>query len=497
MLTGEPIPVEVGPGDEVIGATLNTTGTFVMRATRVGRDTALARIVELVQRAQGSKAPIQRLADRIAEVFVPARPRRWRPRRSSSGSLAGPEPRLTLRADRVHQRPRHRLPVRDGPGHADRDHGRHRPGRRGRHPHPRRRGARDGPPGRRRRPRQDRHADPRPPDRGRSSRRRRVTPCASSSTSPARSRRAASTRSGPRSSPGPARTSSGSAAVDGFEAIAGGGVDGTVDDRRRAASGPRRQRRDCWPSTASTSAAHAGRGRRAPRSPGRRSPAWPSTARVAGLIALGDPVKPTARRGGRGRSTDSGIEVWLVTGDGRATAEAVAPPGRHPARSGPGRGPARRQGRDDRAAAGARPRRGDGRRRHQRRAGASPRPTSAIAIGTGADVAIEASDVTLVGGDPRAVAAAIELSRATMTVIRQNLFWAFAYNVVLIPVAMGVLYPAFGITLNPALAAGRDGALVGLGRAQLAPAARLRRSRRPVHSGHDHGPATAHADGLD
>ena len=76
-----------------------------------------------------------------------------------------------------------------------------------------------------------------------------------------------------------------------------------------------------------------------------------------------------------------------------------------------------------------------------------------VAIGTGADVAVEASDVTLVGGDPRAVAAAIGLSRATMSVIRQNLFWAFAYNVVLIPVAMGVLYPMFGITLNPALAA--------------------------------------------
>ena len=58
MLTGEPIPVDEGPGDEVIGATLNTTGTFVMRATRVGRDTALARIVDLVERAQGSKAPI-------------------------------------------------------------------------------------------------------------------------------------------------------------------------------------------------------------------------------------------------------------------------------------------------------------------------------------------------------------------------------------------------------------------------------------------------------
>ena len=83
-----------------------------------------------------------------------------------------------------------------------------------------------------------------------------------------------------------------------------------------------------------------------------------------------------------------------------------------------------------------------------------------VAIGTGADVAIEASDITLVGGDPRLVGSAIALSRATIRVIRQNLFWAFAYNVLLIPVAMGVLYPAFGITLNPALAAGRDGAVV-------------------------------------
>ena len=96
MLTGEPMPVEVGPGDPVIGATLNTPATFVMRATRVGRDTVLARIVELVQRAQGSKAPIQRLADRISEVFVPfvlvvaaADVRRL------VRSL-GPEPRLTL-----------------------------------------------------------------------------------------------------------------------------------------------------------------------------------------------------------------------------------------------------------------------------------------------------------------------------------------------------------------------------------------------------------------
>ena len=77
-----------------------------------------------------------------------------------------------------------------------------------------------------------------------------------------------------------------------------------------------------------------------------------------------------------------------------------------------------------------------------------------VAIGSGTDVAIEAAGVTLVGNDPRGVPAAIGLSRATMTIVRQNLFWAFAYNIVLIPVAMGVLVPAFGISLSPALAAG-------------------------------------------
>ena len=77
-----------------------------------------------------------------------------------------------------------------------------------------------------------------------------------------------------------------------------------------------------------------------------------------------------------------------------------------------------------------------------------------MAIGSGSDVALEAAGVTLVGGNPRLVPAALSLSRRTRTVIRQNLFWAFAYNVVLIPVAMGALYPGFGILLNPAIAAG-------------------------------------------
>ena len=171
-----------------------------------------------------------------------------------------------------------------------------------------------------------------------------------------------------------------------------------------------------------------------------------------GAIAITDPVKAEAAPAIAALDRD-GIQTWLATGDGRVTAESVAAAVGIPA---------------DRVLADALPAdktalierlRADGRTVAMVGDGINDAPALAaadlgIAIGTGADVAIEASDVTLVGGDPRAVATAIELSRATMTVIRQNLFWAFAYNVLLIPVAMGVLYPAFGITLSPALAAG-------------------------------------------
>src|SRR5262249_53229756 len=94
LLTGEPIPVAKAPGDEVIGATLNTTGTFVMRASHVGRDTALARIIDLVERAQGSKAPIARLVDRVAEGFVPL-VLALAAMAVVAWLLVGPEPRLT------------------------------------------------------------------------------------------------------------------------------------------------------------------------------------------------------------------------------------------------------------------------------------------------------------------------------------------------------------------------------------------------------------------
>ena len=115
MLTGEPVPVEVGPGDAVTGGCVNAGGRLVVRATRVGADTQLAQMARLVEQAQAGKAPVQRLADRISAVFVPVviviavvTLVGW----LAAGQAAG---------GGVHRRGRgadHRLPVRDGPGHA-------------------------------------------------------------------------------------------------------------------------------------------------------------------------------------------------------------------------------------------------------------------------------------------------------------------------------------------------------------------------------------------
>ena len=165
-----------------------------------------------------------------------------------------------------------------------------------------------------------------------------------------------------------------------------------------------------------------------------------------------DEIKPESETAVRELSA-SGIEVWLVTGDQAATARAVATAvGIAPEHvmaevlpAGKAAAVAALQARGKRVAMV-----GDG----INDAPALAQADVGIAIGTGADVALEASDVTLVGGDPRSVAAAIRLSRQTLRVIRQNLAWAFGYNIVLIPVAMGLLYPFTGATLNPAMAAG-------------------------------------------
>ncbi len=167
MLTGESAPVAKASGDRVTGGTLNASGTLLVRTERVGEDTTLAQIARLVEHAQGSKAPIQQLVDRVVEWFVPAVALiaaltfvAWMALRPRAAPAAGPDQR-----DRG---PDHRLPVRHGPGHAHRAHGEHRsrgrlgdPGPRRRRPGARGRGAGG-------RVRQDRDADPRAPrgDRG-------------------------------------------------------------------------------------------------------------------------------------------------------------------------------------------------------------------------------------------------------------------------------------------------------------------------------------------
>ena len=150
-------------GAKVIGGTVNRTGTFVMKAEKVGADTMLARIVKMVAEAQRSRAPIQRLADSVSSWFVPAGGggrARWP---SLPGSSGGREPRVRLRPAGRRLRADHRLPLRAGAGHADVDHGRRRPWRRSRRPDPQRRGAGAAGEGRHAGGRQDRHPDRRAP----------------------------------------------------------------------------------------------------------------------------------------------------------------------------------------------------------------------------------------------------------------------------------------------------------------------------------------------
>jgi Cu+-exporting ATPase len=448
MLTGESMPIEVAPGDEVIGGTLNDSGSFVMRATRVGSETALARIVDLVREAQGSKAPIQRLADRVSEVFVPvvllAAALTF-----VAWYLAGPEPRLTLALTAFVAVLIISCPcamglatptaIMAGTG----------------------RGAEAGVLIRGGEALEAAHridtvvfdktgtlteGTPSVGD---------IVPAAgfdaatvldlagsleASSEHPAGEAIAARARAEGR----------GSLAVSSFRAIAGRGVEGTVEVDGTA-------RRVLVGSTGLLEAESVDLGSiagplRAAGQVGAGVAVVAVDGRVAGLITIRDAVKPGAGPAVADAHA-AGIDVWLLSGDSRPVAESIAvevgiPHDRVLAEVLP----------EHKASTVARLR-AAGRVVAMVGDGINDAPALAtadvgIAIGTGADVAIEAADVTLVGGDPRGVLAAIRLSRSTMRVVRQNLAWAFGYNVVLIPVAMGVLFPFFGVLLNPGLAAG-------------------------------------------
>jgi P-type Cu+ transporter len=448
LLTGESMPIEVGVGDEVIGGTLNTSGSFVLRATRVGRDTALARIVDLVRQAQGSKAPIQRLADRVSEVFVPVV--------LVAAALTfvawygfGPEPRLTLALTAFVSVLIIACPCAMGlatPTAIMAGSGR---------------GAEAGVLIRSGEALEAAHrvdtivfdktgtlTEGRP-----SVDEVRVAPGWEVSTllDLAGSLEAGSEHPVGEAIAERARAAGvGRRATRDFRAIAGRGVEGIIDvdgaDHRvllgtaglLAREGVALRALD--PEIAAVGLSGAGVVLAA------------VDGQLAGYVTLRDRVKESSVAA-VAEAKAAGIDVWLISGDSRAVAESVAD------RTGirrdhvladvlPG----------DKATQVARLR-AEGRVVAMVGDGVNDAPALAsadvgIAIGTGADVAIEAADVTLVGGDPRAVASAIRLSRATMRIVRQNLAWAFGYNVVLIPVAMGVLYPFIGLLLNPGLAAG-------------------------------------------
>ncbi|MGH2457134.1 MAG: heavy metal translocating P-type ATPase, partial [Candidatus Limnocylindria bacterium] len=234
--------------------------------------------------------------------------------------------------------------------------------------------------------------------------------------------------------------------VAGFGSVPGGGVRGVVEGRQLLV-GSERFLAEAGVETASLEALADGAARS-----GRTPILVAVDGAPAGMLAVADTTRPESADAVRGLEA-AGLEVWMITGDRAAVARAIGSavgiePDRIMAEVRP----------DEKAAAVARLQ-ATGRRVAMVGDGINDAPALAqadvgVAIGTGADVAVQASDITLVGDDLRGVAAAIRLSRSTMRVIRQNLAWAFGYNLLLIPVAAGLLYPLTGWLLSPALAAG-------------------------------------------
>ena len=442
MLTGESLPVEKAAGDPVIGGTINRTGAFRYRATNLGADSLLAQIVRLMRDAQGSRAPIQKLVDRVTGVFVPV---------SISIAIAtfavwfvaGPEPALIpafaaavavliiacpcamglavptavmvatgkgaeagilIKGGEALQRARDvTTVVLDKTGTVT-----------------------EGRPA---------VTDVLRAPGAELPEERVLALVASLEAASEHPLAEAIVRYA--EGRGLARLE-----VEGFEAVTGRGAVGVVDGSALAIGNERLMADYAVEIEPLRGAAdeRAGRG---------RTPMYVAIdGRLAGVIAVADPIKQTSRAAIR-RLHRMGLEVVMLTGDNRRTAEAVA-----------------REAGIDRVVAEVLP---EGKVEEVRRLqaagevvamvgdGINDAPALAqadvgIALGTGTDIAAEAGDVVLMRGDLQGVPSAIQLSRRTLRTMKQNLFWAFVYNTAAIPVAAGVLYPLFGILLSPILA---------------------------------------------
>ncbi|HEY3219535.1 MAG TPA: copper-translocating P-type ATPase [Gemmatimonadales bacterium] len=453
MLTGEPMPVGKKPEDEVIGGTLNTTGSITFRATRVGKETALGQIVQLVEDAQATKAPIQKLADRVAGVFVPivialaiAAFVLWfdlgpnpqvralvfatvafvtvliiacpcalglaTPTAILVGTGRAAQYGILIRSGEALERlATARTVLLDKTGTITEG-----------------------------KPAVTHIVTAKKPDGtpispvdvlkwAASVEQRSEHPLALAILKAAQDKQVSLL------------------GVEKFAAMEGRGVRGTVDRRIIEVISLRHARER------SLELGSLGADADRLAAQGRSPIIVVVNNTVYAVIAISDPIKPTSKTAVE-LLNGRGISVVMVSGDSRKGAEAVAA----------------EVGIEDVIAEVLPSQKADLVKKLQRQAsraggghivmvgdGINDAPALAqanvgIAIGTGTDIAMEASDVTLIRGDLRAVFTAIELARRTMRTIRWNLIWAFGYNVVLIPVAAGALYPVTGWLLSPVLA---------------------------------------------
>jgi Cu+-exporting ATPase len=441
MVTGEPDPVRKTEGEEVVGGTINKTGSFTFEATRVGEGTVLSQIVEMVEEAQGSKPPIQSLADQVVRVFVPivlaiaaVTFGVW--------MVFGPEPALTFAvvnavAVLIIACPcamgiATPISVMVGTGRAAELGVYVREGEALQALHTADVVALD-------KTGTLTKGQPEVTDFAVEDGFDRADVLRWAAAVEAQSEHPIGEAIVARAQEEGVDTTEATA----FEAVAGHGVEATVEDRRIAIGADRYMERLDVDVSAKQDAAHA-------LADAAKTPLYIAVdGELAAVVAVADPIKETTPAALEALHA-MGVTIAMITGDDARTAQAIA-----------------RELGIDRVHAEVLPDdKADTVRNLQAGGqtvafvgdGINDAPALAqadvgIAIGTGTDVAIETGDIVLMSGDLKGVPNAVSLSKVTLRNIKQNLFWAFAYNILLIPVAAGVLYPSMGLLLSPALAA--------------------------------------------